>query len=431
MSIFDRKKRKQTAASEGGASQGRPRAAEGQMAAAGPPEPGCLDDLPSGTAWGEGDDEEAPPALSIQYSSLPGEEEITIMEGKKNEGLFRGVGDIYGWPGFAAADKDEGPGCCDDVSAKSKLGRQGVGVHRVFCLLSKCNGWIQVLNLSLITHTRTDAQGKCGACNTGTHGHSHSGGGCCASDGCGCDGHHGHSHGGLDEPLLGDDDDGEGMSSAKAAGARRQLLLATLFCSAFLCVEVAGGIFSHSVAVLSDAVHLFGDVIAFAISLLAIHLSTNVRSSSRYTFGLARAETLGALSSTLITWALTAILVYEAAQRAQYILAHGGKPKVGVAHPCPCHFLSLLLSSLVPHPSRLSPPLSPPPTPKGPCGRTYRDCDRCWRHSRQCLPHGDPRRARAQPRARPQPFPLAFTRARALRRCGDGKPQRARGLPAW
>ena len=70
-----------------------------------------------------------------------------------------------------------------------------------------------------------------------------------------------------------------------------------------------------------------------AISLLAIHLSTNVRSSSRYTFGLARAETLGALSSTLITWALTAILVYEAAQRASYILSHNGRPKDPVDGP--------------------------------------------------------------------------------------------------
>ena len=70
-----------------------------------------------------------------------------------------------------------------------------------------------------------------------------------------------------------------------------------------------------------------------AISLLAIHLSTNVRSSSRYTFGLARAETLGALSSTLITWALTAILVYEAVQRASYILSHNGRPKDPVDGP--------------------------------------------------------------------------------------------------
>ena len=112
-SIFDRKARRDASTSVE-ASEGRPRAAEGQTASAA--EPGFVDALPAGTAWGEGD-EEAPPALAIQYSSLPGEEEIKIMEGKKKLGLFRGVGDIYGWPGFAQDDdKDEGGGCCDDVS---------------------------------------------------------------------------------------------------------------------------------------------------------------------------------------------------------------------------------------------------------------------------------------------------------------------------
>ena len=153
----------------------------------------------------------------------------------------------------------------------------------------------------------------CGDHGSGHHGHGHGHGG-------GTGGHHGHSHG--------DHHEEHESSSGKDSSydAERRLIIATIFCFIFLGVEVVGGIFSHSVAVLSDAVHLLGDVSAFVISIAALRLA-RVQASPNFTFGLARAETLGALASTLITWALTGVLVYEAGDRFLYFIHHDGHMK--------------------------------------------------------------------------------------------------------
>ena len=67
---------------------------------------------------------------------------------------------------------------------------------------------------------------------------------------------------------------------------------------------------------LSDAVHLLGDAASFLVSICALRVSTT-SSTARFTFGLARAEVLGALTSTLITLALTVVLAYEAVVRRE------------------------------------------------------------------------------------------------------------------
>ena len=46
----------------------------------------------------------------------------------------------------------------------------------------------------------------------------------------------------------------------------RRLLVATALCSFFLIVEVVGGLLAGSLAVLSDAAHLFADLASFAVA---------------------------------------------------------------------------------------------------------------------------------------------------------------------
>lgn len=46
----------------------------------------------------------------------------------------------------------------------------------------------------------------------------------------------------------------------------RRLYTATLLCSFFIVVEVIGGLMSGSLAVLSDAAHLFADLASFAVA---------------------------------------------------------------------------------------------------------------------------------------------------------------------
>ncbi|DBB01891.1 TPA: Metal tolerance protein 1, variant 2 [Trebouxia sp. C0004] len=78
--------------------------------------------------------------------------------------------------------------------------------------------------------------------------------------------------------------------------------------------EVVGGIYAHSLAVLTDAAHMLSDVLAFVISLCAGTYALRASKAS-HTFGYHRAEVLGSMMSVLIIWVVTGILVYEAVLR--------------------------------------------------------------------------------------------------------------------
>ena len=81
-----------------------------------------------------------------------------------------------------------------------------------------------------------------------------------------------------------------------------------------MVTEIIGGIISGSLAILTDAAHLLSDLVGFGISIIALTLG--VRSpTNTLTFGFYRAETVGALTSVILIWALTIWLLYEAVMR--------------------------------------------------------------------------------------------------------------------
>ncbi len=82
----------------------------------------------------------------------------------------------------------------------------------------------------------------------------------------------------------------------------------------FVFVEIGAGLFSNSLALLTDAAHNFTDVLALALSLWALRLTTQPTSHQR-TYGYHRAGILAALvnSTTLVIIALG--IFYEAYQR--------------------------------------------------------------------------------------------------------------------
>jgi len=104
---------------------------------------------------------------------------------------------------------------------------------------------------------------------------------------------------------------GHGLSQQQAL---KKLCWVSLICIFFMGVEIAGGILSASLAILSDAAHMFSDFSGFAISLISIYISKR-KPNERMSFGYYRAEVLGALCSVLIIWVLTAWLVWEGIQR--------------------------------------------------------------------------------------------------------------------
>ncbi|CAC5379375.1 SLC30A2 [Mytilus coruscus] len=96
--------------------------------------------------------------------------------------------------------------------------------------------------------------------------------------------------------------------------ARNRLILASVLCLIFMVAEIVGGIIAGSLAIVSDAAHLLTDFASFMVSLLALLLASR-QPTKKLSFGWYRAEILGALSSILLLWVLTGIVVYMAIKR--------------------------------------------------------------------------------------------------------------------
>jgi len=104
------------------------------------------------------------------------------------------------------------------------------------------------------------------------------------------------------------------------------LIAATLF----LIAEVAGGVYSNSLALLSDAVHVLTDIGAICLSLFTIWVSSRPAGASK-TYGYLRAEILGALFNGLVLWVLVAFIFIEAIHRIQQPHPVAGLPVMALA----------------------------------------------------------------------------------------------------
>ena len=94
----------------------------------------------------------------------------------------------------------------------------------------------------------------------------------------------------------------------------RRLALSLIVTLVFVFIEIAAGIFSNSLALLTDAAHNFTDVLALALSWWALRL-TSQPPNQKKTYGYHRAGILAALanSTTLVVIALG--IFYEAYRR--------------------------------------------------------------------------------------------------------------------
>jgi len=83
---------------------------------------------------------------------------------------------------------------------------------------------------------------------------------------------------------------------------------------AFVVVEVLAGLYSGSLALLTDAGHNLGDVASLALALLAFKL-TKAGSNSTYTYGYKRSTILVSFFNAVILFAAIGVIVYEAVIR--------------------------------------------------------------------------------------------------------------------
>ncbi len=99
--------------------------------------------------------------------------------------------------------------------------------------------------------------------------------------------------------------------------------LATILtiCFLFILIELIGAKISNSIAIFTDVAHLFSDLLGFLFSYISVTLSTR-KASDKMSFGLVRAEIIGALSSVIIIWAMSIWIAYEAIVRMVKIINH-------------------------------------------------------------------------------------------------------------
>jgi cobalt-zinc-cadmium efflux system protein len=100
------------------------------------------------------------------------------------------------------------------------------------------------------------------------------------------------------------------------AGTERALWVALLLNLAFLVIEVVVGLWTNSLALLSDAGHMVSDVAALAIALVAQRLA-RAKPGGGYTFGLKRVPVLGAFGNALALLAIAGVILWEAWHRLQ------------------------------------------------------------------------------------------------------------------
>lgn len=97
----------------------------------------------------------------------------------------------------------------------------------------------------------------------------------------------------------------------KVEGYEKPLWITLILTTSFMVAEVAGGIFTNSLALISDAAHMFTDSAALAISLLAIQIAKKPADTKR-TFGYHRFEILAAAVNAILLFGVAIYILVEA-----------------------------------------------------------------------------------------------------------------------
>ncbi len=106
--------------------------------------------------------------------------------------------------------------------------------------------------------------------------------------------HHGHSHG----------------------AGKRALTFVFVLTTAFLALEIVGGLLTGSLALLADAGHMASDAVSLGLALFAVWLAERPATPQR-SFGYKRAEILAALANGVTLVAVSVWIFFEAFRRLQ------------------------------------------------------------------------------------------------------------------
>ena len=98
---------------------------------------------------------------------------------------------------------------------------------------------------------------------------------------------------------------------------QRNILLAFILNLSFSIFEIIGGFFTNSVAILSDAIHDFGDALSIGISYF-LEKKSKKKPDENYTYGYTRYSILGAFITTMILTLGSIFVIYKGLKRIIY-----------------------------------------------------------------------------------------------------------------
>jgi len=113
---------------------------------------------------------------------------------------------------------------------------------------------------------------------------------------------------------AGHDEKVAGATGTVAGRHSSGLKWALAMTSTFMVVEVVGGLWTGSLALLADAAHMLTDVGGLLLALVAIRFAARPATPER-TFGYVRMEVLSALANAVVLLLLTVYILNEAWQR--------------------------------------------------------------------------------------------------------------------
>lgn len=108
--------------------------------------------------------------------------------------------------------------------------------------------------------------------------------------------------------------DSHGHVTSAAGKNKKSLAIVFGLTSVYLIVEVIGGFWTGSLALLADAGHMLTDVAGVGLALLAIRFAEKTPSPTR-TFGYYRVEILAALTNAVVLILISLYILYEAYER--------------------------------------------------------------------------------------------------------------------
>jgi cobalt-zinc-cadmium efflux system protein len=129
-------------------------------------------------------------------------------------------------------------------------------------------------------------------------------------------------------------DHSHGSSADGRRGGRRykrHLLWSFAIIGVYFVVELVAGLLTNSLALLSDAGHMFSDVLGLGMAVAAIHAADRTGRDPQKTFGLYRLEILAALANAVLLFGIAVYILYEAVQRFRDPPAVLGLPMLVVA----------------------------------------------------------------------------------------------------